>query len=130
MRRPERRGAGRSVVGTDRGTAKAGRYSNPKNAYFLGTRQDPAELLEQLLEVAERDFGDLERAGVYLDSETIVYGDGGAHLTALPEHVTLGLLLLHIRRLAAQMARERAEDARKRAVLERRSAIRLCEVPR
>lgn len=127
MRRPER-GAGRSVA-ADRGTAGARSNSKAKNAYFLGTRQDPEAILEQLLEAAERDFGDLERAGVYLDSETICYGDGGAHLTALPEHVTLALLLLHLRRLAAEMAARRAEDARKRAVLERRSAFRLCGVP-
>lgn len=90
---------------------------------YRADSRDPAPLIAELLAMAERDFGDLDRAGLYLDCQTVVYGDGGAHITGMDEHIVAALFILHLRQLKAKGLRERQ-------VQQRRAAIRVCEESR
>lgn len=90
---------------------------------YRADSRDPAPLIAELLAMAERDFGDLDRAGLYLDCSTVVYGDGGAHITGMDEHIVAALFILHLRELKAKSLRENQ-------IRERRATIRLCGAPR
>lgn len=123
MQRNSRSGkVGAAARGQPDQTANS-RNENLKSAYYLSSPQDPQKVVEALLKVAERDFGDLDRGTLYHDCQTVVYGDGGAHFTGMDEHVMAGLFVMRLRKL-------KAEHQREMQVRERRAAIRVCEESR
>ena len=79
-----------------------------------------ADLVEQIIRAAERDVGcaRLYCAGLYTDSETACIGDGGMHVTDVPEHVIAALAIVWVRDLAAR-------DRRDAEIRARRESIRL-----
>lgn len=91
------------------------------SAGMMSTTQAAAaadQVLEQLLELAAK-ADDLDRYGLFLDSDTVCHGDGGSYITA--DHLSDWLLAsLFVRWVRERRAREKRDAL----ILHRRKQFR------